>query len=958
MDKKENTDELVVVDAKRYKTVKNALEKSRGGEHNIAPIGPDVTESTRELVVVDVKRYKKIKKALEASEERYRQLFENVPLGIYRTTPDGRFIDANPALIKMLGFTTFAEVAALDVNKEYAKSKKSRSEFMSRLETEGEIKGLEMVWTRSDGTEVHVRENAKLVRGENGEVFFEGTLEDITLNKLADEAKKIRTQQIEILNCIITKGNTAESLTEMLEVILDCMFEPLVFENTGIFMYDPETGKVQLLARRGPPTHLELNGKYMAIDILPFSLVLQQGQPVFLDDAQKNHPDFFTKWGWRMAGSVPLLSKGRVIGALAVASCQRTAFTPEEKDILEMIGKEAGTLISKLQTETALRESEKYYRTLIDTSPDIIVVMDLDAKLITVNQQFLKVGGYSYEDVIGKSTYDFVSGLDRVFLEKRTVQFIKNMKMSGSEYEFKNKEGQATPLEVSASVLLDDAGQPMGIIAIGRDITQRKQAEEALRQSEEKFRSITEQTGDLIAITDAEGVITYASSSSRALFHIAPEEMCGRRFMDFLDASSIPKALAAFRSDMERDGRSVGLELMMKRGDGTLFAGELNGSSFHYGSQYGSLVVIRDISERKRAGDQLRLSEETFRSTFHAIPDPAYIWKRQADGRITLANANHAADRITHDKIKEYFGIEAETLFAAQPGLVAAIRSCMDSGAGLNAETLYHYQSTGEKKWLVVDYVKTATDSVMVITKDVTERKEAEAKLLAYQEQLRALTSEMFLIEERERRRIASELHDQIGQNLALCKLKVAAMEKDMSRSQLKSQLSTVHRLLECSIQDARSLIFDLSPPVLYELGFQAALEWLAERIAEQYRLRVEFENRAGDEILGTDRQVILFQVVRELLVNAGKHSQASQAKVILSMEKQSLQIQVNDDGVGFDASQIYDAKGHKGGYGFFSMRERLNYLGGQLEVRSKPGQGSQVVLTVPLQAGKKESKP
>jgi len=284
----------------------------------------------------------------------------------------------------------------------------------------------------------------------------------------------------------------------------------------------------------------------------------------------------------------------------------------------------------------------------------------------------------------------------------------------------------------------------------------------------------------------------------------------------------------------------------------------------------------------------------------------------------------------------------------------------MSKGKRLSEDVLYKFQSTGESKWLVVDYVRTAADSVLVITRDISERRDAEAKLLAYQEQLRALTSELVLIEERERRRIASELHDQIGQNLALCKLKVAALEKSVSGEELKGDLSAVRRLLECSIQDARSLIFDLSPPVLYELGFQAALEWLAEWIGEQYHVPVEFENRYGDEPMGNDRQVILFQVVRELLVNVGKHAQASQAKVIMSLENGALRIQVNDDGIGFDATQIYNARGRGGGFGFFSMRERLNYLGGSLEVRSKPGQGSQIVLLVPQgtrpQAGRKEN--
>ncbi len=498
----------------------------------------------------------------------------------------------------------------------------------------------------------------------------------------------------------------------------------------------------------------------------------------------------------------------------------------------------------------------------------------------------------------------------------------------------------------------------MGIIAIGRDIRERKRADEALRQSEEKFRSITEQTGDLIAITDAAGVVTYASASARALFQLEPEEMQGRNFMEFLDAASIPKALAAFRTDLERSGRSVGLELTMKRKDGSLFAGELNGSSFQYGDQYGSLVVIRDVSERKQRDEALRQSEETFRRTFEAIPDPAYIWTRQPDGRITLSNFNQAAMKITQDGIKEYEGVEVNKLFADQPGFVKKIVLAMDKGQRQYDEVLYAYKSTGQSKWLQTDYVRTAENNVMVITKDVSERKDAEDRLLTYQEQLRALTSELFLIEEKERRRIASELHDQIGQNLALCKLKVAALEKDMTHSQVKSELSAVRRLLECSIQDARSLIFDLSPPVLYELGFQAALEWLAERIEEQYHVPVEFENRAGDGVLGGDLQVILFQVVRELLVNVGKHSRASQAKVILSQENHFLKIQVNDDGVGFDASQIYDAKGHPGSFGFFSMRERLNYLGGGLEVKSRAGQGSQIVLTVPRQAAAKGEKP
>jgi PAS domain S-box-containing protein len=781
----------------------------------------DEKENTKELVVVDIKHYKKVKKALVESEERYRQLFENVPIGIYRTTPDGRIVDSNPALVKMLGYESFAELANRNLEQDYAIVNLPRADFIKRLKHDGEIIGLEAIWKKKDGSHIHVRENAKLTKTEDGQVMFEGTVEDITQSKQADEAQKIRSRQLEILNSLICSGNLADSLQELLETILKSVVKLLDFEMAAIYMFDQDSKKVVMMAQQGLPKKFMLQDKYLSISEKPFSMVLLHGRSVFTDYIGNVEPELAKKWKWQLAGSIPLVSKGRIIGALNVASRQRAVFSTADKDILELIGKEAGTLISKLQTEKALRESEKYYRTLIETSPDIIVVMDLEAKLLTINQQFLKIGGYFYDEVIGVSAFDFISGLDHIFLKKKTSAFIKKKKVSGFEYLFKKKDGLAIPLEVAASVLSDGQGRPKGIIAVGRDITERKRGEEQLRF----MSSITENTSDAIMVTDTDFIITYINKVGEQFFGYTLDEL---------------------------EGKTPGI--------------------------FNAEPLATQIQEK--------------------------IYKTVASGQTYLGESlNRRKDGST-------FYCEYK---------VMPLRD--QSGK------IYAYSS---------------------VQRDVSERKEAEAKLLAYQEQLRALTSEMLLVEERERRRIASELHDQIGQNLALCKLKVAALEKNLGDDALKGELTLVRRLLECSIQDARSLIFDLSPPVLYELGFAAALEWLAERIQEQFHVPVEFESRFKDPELKNDQQVILFQVVRELLINVGKHSRASQAKIILSHEGPSLKIQVNDDGVGFDASQIFAPREEKSGFGFFSMRERLNYLGGKLEVKSKPGQGSQIILTVP----------
>ncbi len=904
----------------------------------------DEKESTRELVVVDVKHYKKVKKALHESEERYRQLFENVPIGIYRSTREGLIVDANPAMLKMLGYECFDELSSRNLEKDYFDTDYPRSHYVAMLEHNGEIKGLEMVWRRKDGSLIHIRENSKLIHGEGGQVFFEGTVEDISRSKLAEEAQRVRVQQIEILNYIISKGNMAESLQEMLEVILDCVNELLGFDTVAIFLYDIETKKMNLAAARGTKKKQSLSEKYMAAQNLPFAKVLR-GEPVFVDHVRENLPDLARSWGWRMAGCIPLVSKGRVIGALNAASNQRDTFRPEEKNLLELIGKEAGTLVSKLKTEKALRESEKYYRTLIDTSPEIIVVLDLDGRLRMVNQHFLKMGGYFYDEVIGASTYDFVDGLDLMFLKNKTRKFIKNRKMSGSEYVFKKKDGRTVPLEVRASLLNDEQGRPQGIIAIGRDISQRRRDEERLRF----LGSITENTSEAIIVTDTDFSITYINKVAEKFFGYRLDELKGITPELF---NAEPKA-GQIQQKLYQNvaaGKVYLGESLNRRKDGSTFFCEYKVMPLkdNDGRIYAYSSVQRDISDRKHNEEVLRQSEDTFRRTFEAIPDPAYIWSQQQDGRLLLSKYNQAAVQITKGGIKNFIGIEAEKLFAGQPDFIKKIRLAMSRGKRQYSEVIYNYQSTGEEKWLQVDYVKTAANNVMVITKDISERKEAETKLLAYQEQLRALTSEMVLVEERERRRIASELHDQIGQNLALGKLKLTALEKKPGNEAMKKELAVVRRLLECSIQDARSLIFDLSPPVLYELGFAAALEWLAEKMQTQFHIPIELECCRTVPELQLDQQVILFQVIRELLVNVGKHSRARQAKIILTHEGPLLKIQVNDDGVGFDASKIFTPRKQQSGFGFFSIRERLNYLGGKLEVKSRPGQGSQIILTVP----------
>ncbi len=230
------------------------------------------------------------------------------------------------------------------------------------------------------------------------------------------------------------------------------------------------------------------------------------------------------------------------------------------------------------------------------------------------------------------------------------------------------------------------------------------------------------------------------------------------------------------------------------------------------------------------------------------------------------------------------------------------------------------------------------------------ERKKTEARMLQYQKQLRSLASELSLAEERERRRIATELHDHIGQNLAISKIKLGLIRESASTPKIAGALEEIYKLIDQTIQFTRSLTFELSPPVLYEFGFEAAVEWLAERIQEQYQIQIQIQNDQKLKPLSDDVRVLLFQGVRELLINVVKHAHTKRAAVRIMRQGHNINVLVEDYGKGFDVAGMDTNCIKPGGFGLFNIRERLKHFGGNVMIDSAPDQGTRITLIVPLQ--------
>jgi PAS domain S-box-containing protein len=277
---------------------------------------------------------------------------------------------------------------------------------------------------------------------------------------------------------------------------------------------------------------------------------------------------------------------------------------------IRLIGK-IEDITERKRAEDVLREREQHLSSIYDTVGDIIFHLAVEPgeqyRFISINRSFSAVTGLKPEQVVGKKVSEIIPEPSLTMVLANYRRAIEGKTVALWQETSNYPTGQLIG-EVSVAPVFDDQGRCTHLVGSVHDVTERTRAEEALKASEEKFRMITEQTSDLIALTDADGVVVYASPASRGLFQCAPEEMCGRRFTEFLAEPAIPKALAAFRNTLVGDMRTKDLVLTMKRKDDSEFVGEVNGSNFRYGQKEGTLVVIRDITARQQADAAIQAS--------------------------------------------------------------------------------------------------------------------------------------------------------------------------------------------------------------------------------------------------------------------------------------------------------------------------------------------------------------
>ena len=357
--------------------------------------------------------------------------------------------------------------------------------------------------------------------------------------------------------------------------------------------------------------------------------------------------------------------------------------------------------------------------------------------------------------------------------------------------------------------------------------------------------------------------------------------------------------------------------------------------------------LTQEIADRKLTDRLLQESEERYRRTLDSMMEGCQIigfdWR--------YVYANDAAAKQAHRSkaqllgrlmTEEFSGIETTHLFEA-------MKNCMEKRTSRRMEDEFIFPD-GTKSWFELS-IQPVPEGILILSNDITPRKQAEQAILDYQEQLRSLASESSLAEERQRRATASELHDRIGQSLFAAKIKLGALLETAASEPLAPFLKEIYTLIGQSIYDTQSLTFELGSPILYKMGLEAAVRALTRQMQDQHGIEAEFHVDKQPKSLEDDARIVLYQSVRELLYNVVKHAQARKVNVSLTKTDSAVQIRVEDDGIGFDTSTLGLRRSAGSGFGLFSIRERLTYLGGDFKINSQPGSGTCVILKAPVKS-------
>ncbi|HZF73234.1 MAG TPA: PAS domain S-box protein, partial [Gemmatimonadaceae bacterium] len=873
--------------------------------------------------------------ALRESETRLRMLTDASFEGI-GVAQDGKLIDANDQLVRMLGYATRSEMIGTPAI-EFA-APESR-EYVRSLLASGRIAPYEHLAIRKDGTVFPVEVCGRIIAREPHRIVL-AAVRDITDRKRAEEAVRESEERLALV------FNNTSDVMALYEVMPDgdCR---LVTANRAFFELAWSTGyeveREDIIGK----TDDELAGKIFKPDPgvhqqrrTKRMQAIRSGRTVRWEEASKTP----TGTTFSERADIPILDRqGRCRHLLRVVY-----------DVTE-----------RKRAEQALRESEERYRTVVEFFPECVAV-SVDDRLVYVNPAGLKLVGLEGPEgrakLIGRSVYDFMPAGQHDFIreERRDVlqRGVPGPIIQGSMVR---PDGSTVTAEGQAIPFVYD-GRP-AILSVIRDITERKRAEAALRESEEKFSKAFRSCPDAVALSELEtGRYIDVNEGYERLFGYSREEVIGRTsrelgiYQDPNDRGRIVEELRAHGLVRDIELRSLDRNRQPLI---CLYGGEL----IELGGRPCIVSVIHDITDRVRAEAALRENERVLSTLLSNLPGMVYRCQNDADWTMHFISegcrelTGYAPEDLLGN-LKTSYGqiILSDDRRAVFDSVQTAVRKREPFELSYRIRT-----ADGAEKWVWERGrgIFSANKELLALegfVTDITAKRQAEIEradaLLRERRAREEYTGLLIASQEAERRRIAGELHDSLGQNLLLIKNRAQlALTDNIVPTNSRIQLEGIQELATQAIAEVRQISQNLHPYQLDQLGLTRAMAAMIDSAAQSGSIAFERKLEPVDEVFHGEAATNLYRVVQETVNNILKHSHARRARVVLERDVHDVRLWIEDDGQGFGAAPS-TREGTTRGFGLKNIAERVRILGGSLSVDSRPGAGTRVEAIIPIAEG------
>ena len=472
-----------------------------------------------------------------------------------------------------------------------------------------------------------------------------------------------------------------------------------------------------------------------------------------------------------------------------------------------------------------------------------------------------------------------------------------------------------------------------------------------LLQSEERWTATLGSIGDAVIATDSEARVTFLNSIAAKLTGWSLEEALNQPLQDVFKIINEKTGLGAddevLRVLEERQILTVTNNVALIARDGREIPVEHSAAPILAGGGkvIGVVLVFRDVAERRKeqeaTAEQAALIELTQDSVFVIDMDGTIrFWGRGAEAMLGYSKSQ-AAGKISHDLLRTEFPQPLDEI-------AAELMRVGHWDGDLITIARDGRRIAVSSRWALQWGKRDQLPRVLVINSDITERKRGEESLVLQKEQLRALAERLQWVREEDRKRVARDLHDQIGQILTAIKMDMTWMTRHLPASEVVvlARLTESIQLINDGVKSVRAICSGLRPGILDDLGLAAAIEWQANDFASRNGVRCKVSVPPVDLHMDGDRATAAFRIFQECLTNVIRHAQAKAVRVSLSQEEENILLIVEDDGIGFRESDLSNSFGS---LGLLGMKERAQFCGGDVQISSSPGNGTTVTVRVPV---------